>query len=56
MDVVHHHVGSPRNTMIAQKEATTRLRVRMLSADSGGGFFVEITDALAFWLNSPLKA
>lgn len=39
MEVVHHHVGSPKKMTIAQKDATTRLRMRMLSMDSGGGCF-----------------
>lgn len=43
MEVVHHHVGSPRNMMIAQNEKMTRPRVRISLVDSGGGCFLEAT-------------
>lgn len=43
MEVVRHQIGSPKKMMIAQNEATTRLRIRMLSNDSGGGCFFDAT-------------
>lgn len=43
MEVVHHHVGSPRNMTIAQNERMMRPRVRISSVDSGGGCFLETT-------------
>ena len=47
MEVVHHHIGSPRNITIAQNEKMTRLRVRISSADSGGGCFLEAATTFA---------
>lgn len=38
MEVVHHHVGSPRKITTAQNEKTTHVRRRALLASSGGGF------------------
>src|SRR5947207_15152439 len=37
IDVVLHHIGNPRNMTTAQNEKMTRVRMRMLSCDSGGG-------------------
>lgn len=39
MAVVRHHIGKPTNITIAQNEAITYPRNRILSGDSGGGSF-----------------
>ena len=52
MEVVHHQIGSPKKMMIAQNEATTRLRIRMLSNDSGGGCFFDATPNFAVELDA----
>lgn len=46
MEVVHHHIGSPRNITTAQKEPITSPLVIMLSTDSGGGCFCKDTTGL----------
>lgn len=40
MAVVLHHIGKPTNTIMAQNEAITYTRRRILSGDSGGGSFL----------------
>jgi hypothetical protein len=48
IDVVAHHIGKPSSIIIAQKEAVTWYRSRMLSGFSGGGSFLVDATLAAF--------